>query len=308
MNSSFSTVFCLLFVAFAAPKSWADTLWTGPNITFTQSATNMVDELIPGAVSFTRDYNQWLFNPDAGDTGPGPDTPTDTLWAFGLIENYLGLDYQTFASYRDNDLSALLIGNPMVVYLINENAYLSLTFSAWPQHGGFFAYTRSTPPLVTITNPADGAVFAAPATVQIGATTAFASGPATNVAFYTNGVLLKAVQSAPFNVTAAKLPAGSYALTAVASAPGISATSAVVNITVVSPVVVTLTSPGAVNGQFVFNYTANTGLSYVVEVSTNLVNWLSVATNMPANSPAQFSASLAPNGAQFYRVARLPNP
>src|SRR5581483_7053100 len=123
----------------------AATLWTGPVTNFTQSAASLTDELIPGAVSLTRAYSQWLYNPDAGDQGPGAETPTDTEWAFGTIDNYQGLSYAPFASYRNGDLSSLLVGNPMVVHLINEDVYLSLTFTQWPAHGGFFAYTRATP-------------------------------------------------------------------------------------------------------------------------------------------------------------------
>jgi hypothetical protein len=196
----------------------ADVLWTGPDIEFTQSATNMTDVLIPGEVSLTRDYSQWLFNPDAGDTGPATGTPSDTTWAFGLITNYLALDYQTFDTYRNGDLSSLLVSNAMVVHLTSEDIYLSLMFTAWPQHGGFFAYTRSTPGRETMMNS-----------------------------------------------------------------------------------VVT-------NGLFAFDYTASAGLSYVVQRSTNLVSWVSVATNVPASSPAHFTDNFAAGGPRYYRVGRQPIP
>ncbi len=291
-------------------KAPAQTLWTGTNFDFTQSETNLTDVLISGAVSLTRAYSQWLFNPAAGDQGPGPDTPTDTEWAFGLLENYAGLDYQTFASYRNGDLSGLLVGNPMVVHLINEDIYLSLTFSQWPQGGGDIAYTRSTPApvAVTITNPANGAVFAAPANVNIGAAAAAISGAVTNVVFFANTNLLEAVQNAPFSIATGNLPAGPYALTAVATAAGLSATSLVVNITVVSPVAISLSSQAVANSQISFDYSVNPGLSYVVQTSSNLLNWRSLATNSPAANPANFTDSFTPIGARYYRVFRLPNP
>jgi hypothetical protein len=285
-------------------------LWTGPDMDFTQSATNLTDVLIPGAVSFTRAYSQWLFNPAAGDMGPGPDTPTDTEWAFGLIENYDALYYQPFAAYRNGDLSGVLVGNPMVVHLINEDIYLSLTFSQWPKGGGFFEYTRSTPPLVavSITNPAGGAVFAAPVNLNIGATTASIIGAVTNVAFFANTNLLGNIPAAPFGIATGPLAAGSYALTAIATAAGITATSLVVNVTVVAPIAVTLSSSAFANGQFTFNYSANTGLSYVVEGSSDLVNWLPLSTNVPASNPAQFTDGPATLGARYYRIYQLPNP
>jgi hypothetical protein len=298
----------------AAQNAPAAILWTGPNTNFTQSATNFSDELVPGAVSLCRNYSQWLFNPDAGDQGPGTNTPTDTLWAFGTLDNYGALSYAPFASYRNGDLSGVLVGNPMVVRLVNEDIYLSVTFTAWPQGGGFFAYTRSTPtasetlPTVTITNPANGAVFAAPANVRIGATATVAGGSVTNVAFFANTNLLGAAQSPPFGITTGNLAAGPYALTAVATAAGGSATSSVVNITVVSPSPITLSSWRITNGQFAFDYSANPGLSYVVQKSSNLVNWLSLVTNVPASNSVHFTDSFAPNGARYYRVGRMPNP
>jgi hypothetical protein len=273
-----------------------------------------VDVLIPGAVSLDRAYSQWLFNPAAGDQGPGPDTPTDTLWAFGTLDNYDAYAYQTFDSFRDGDLSKLLVGNPMVVYLVNEDVYLSLTFSAWPKGGGFFAYTRSTPPTVgpapsvTITNPANGAVFAAPANVIIGANAKVDSGAVTNVAFFANVTSVGTAQSAPFTVTAGNLATGQYALTAVATAEGVSTTSSVVNITVVTPVSITLSQPRMTNSQFAFDYTANPGLSYVVQNSSNLVNWSSLVTNISNSNSVPFTDSFIPGGARYYRVGRMPNP
>jgi hypothetical protein len=297
-----------------AEKASAATLWTGPTTNYTQSATNFSDELVPGAVSLCRNFSQWLFNPDAGDQGPGPNTPTDTLWAFGTLDNYAALQYKTFASYRNGDLSGVLVGNPMVVHLINEDIYVAVTFTAWPEQGGFFAYTRSTPPAggsmptVTITNPAGGAVFAAPANVKIGASATVSGGSVTNVAFFGNGTSLGAVQTAPFGITTGSLGAGPYALTAVATAAGVSATSAVVNISVVTPVAITLSGQRITNGQFAFDYSANAGLSYVVQNSSNLVNWLTLATNMPATNSAHYTNGFTTNGARYYRVGRMPNP
>lgn len=208
-------LFALL--AGAGFPSRAETLWTGPVTNFVQSADSPADELVPGAVSLTRAYSQWLYNPDAGDQGPAPGTPTDTEWAFGTIDNYQALFYQSFDSYRNGDLSSLLVGNPMVVHLVNEDIYLSLTFSQWPQHGGFFAYTRSTP--------------------------------------------------------AAASPSG--------------------------PI---LTAAGATNGRFSFFFTATAGSNYVVQTSSNLLNWTPFSTNTAATNQVLVSDAIASQAARFYRV------
>jgi hypothetical protein len=163
-------------------------------------------------------------------------------------------------------------------------------------------------PTVTVTNPANNAVFAAPANVTIQATATVSSGSVTNVEFFGNSTSLGSVQSPPFNLTTGNLASGNYALNAVATAGGVSATSSVVNITVVSPVAVSVSAPIITNGQFSFDYTANPGLAYVVESSLNLVNWLPVATNVAALNPVRFADSFVPNGSHYYRVGRLPNP
>ena len=116
----------------------------------------------------------------------------------------------------------------------------------------------------------------------------------------------------PFNVNGNLPNPGSFGLTAVATAGGLSATSAVVSISVVAPSAVSLTPPTLSGGNFGFDYNVNPGLRYVVEGATslggaNLPNWVSLTTNVPATSPAHFSEPAA-NSLRFYRVGRLPNP
>ena len=305
MSGAFLGIVLSLVCGFA-PMSRAATLWIGPDIEFIQSDTNFADELIPGVVSLARGYSQWLFNPDAGDQGPGPGTPTDTAWSFGTLDNYSAYYYQTFDALRNGDLSDLLPGNPMVVHLTNEDIYLSLTFSMWPQHGGPIAYTRSTP-AVTITTPTNGTVFAAPAQVKIVAAAAVAGGTVTNVEIFANLVSLGAAHSAQLSITT-KLAAGQYALTAVETAGGVPVQSLAANISVVTPVAVALSSPRITGSQFAFDYTANPGLRYVVQYSTNLVNWQPLVTNAPSGIPAHFTNSFSSYGVQYYRVGLLPNP
>ena len=89
------------------------------------------------------------------------------------------------------------------------------------------------PPTVSLTAPANGASFAAPAMLALAATAADIDGTVTNVAFYQGTALLGNATSAPFTFTTANLFAGSYGLTAVATDNnGLSSTSSVVNVTV----------------------------------------------------------------------------
>jgi len=163
-------------------------------------------------------------------------------------------------------------------------------------------------PTVTLTNPPNGTVFAAPANIKLGASAAAGSGPVTNVQFLANNTnLLGSATVAPFKANSGILAAGPYTLTAVATAAGISATSAPVNVSVVNPVPVSLSGGTVSTGGFSFTYTANPGLSYVVQSSSNLMAWLSLATNTVLASPVSFS-NPATNHAQFYRIGLLPNP
>jgi len=301
----------------AAPLARATTIWNGPTINFTHSTPtgNLVDHLTSG-VSFSRSSGGGgLYNTNA-ETGATPGiSPKDTKWAVGSLANYNTLTY-TNCPLEAGNRPPNYVGKTFVVHLTNEDIYLSLTLTGWGGAGGSgdksFSYTRSTPapptPTISITNPAGGAVFAAPANVTIAANAAVSSGTVTNVQFFTNGVALGSVLTAPFSLTANNLAAGAYALKAAATAAGISATSTVVNVSVVNPVVVSLSGAAVNSDQFSFNYTANAGLTYVIQSSSNLMNWASLATNVASGNPMPFSGPFDSTGAKFYRVGRLPNP
>jgi plastocyanin len=163
------------------------------------------------------------------------------------------------------------------------------------------------PPTVVITNPLAGAVFAAPASVNILAT---ASGSAliTNVQFLVNSVVLANVTTPPFSTVAANLAAGNYTLTAIAlDINDLSATNSVA-VTVVTPVTTVLSGPLASSGGFQFSYPANVGLDYIIQRSTNFITWETLTTNMAATDPTIFVDVNATNGFNFYRVGLLPNP
>jgi hypothetical protein len=99
------------------------------------------------------------------------------------------------------------------------------------------------PPSVSLTFPANGATFTAPASIAITATAADADGSVTKVAFYAGSTLLGTDSASPYTLTWSNVAAGSYALTAVATDnAGAATTSQPVTVTVSSPLT-TLPAP-----------------------------------------------------------------
>ncbi len=309
----------MAWVVVATFSAHAATIWNGPNIGFYHSNSNgNPQDQITAGVKITRLNGAGrvggLYN-SITESGPTPgSSPADTKWAIGSLANFNTLTYGSSPLEASNP--GQFVGTTFVVHLLAEDIYLSLTLTNWGGAGGVgdktFGYIRSTAPpptpTVTITNPVSGVVFAAPANVSIGASATVSSGTVTNVQFFTNGVSAGSDQTSPFGLTINNLAAGAYALKAVATAAGISATSAVVNVPVVTPVGVNLSGAIANNGKFSFGYTANSGLAYVVQSSSNLLNWVSLVTNVASGSPVQFTNALNSAGNNFYRVGRLPNP
>jgi hypothetical protein len=103
------------------------------------------------------------------------------------------------------------------------------------------------PPAVTLLTPANGATFAAPATVTMSAAAVDPEERLSRVEFHANGTLIGTATTSPYRWTWSSVPAGSYTLTAVAAdADGGTTTSSAVAITVTAPnqaPTVTLTSP-----------------------------------------------------------------
>jgi len=62
------------------------------------------------------------------------------------------------------------------------------------------------------------------------------------------------------------------------------------------------------SGQFNFSYTAYPGTAYVVQSSTNLMDWSPLATNTAASTLVPFSDVPGSTAAKFFRISQLPGP
>lgn len=89
------------------------------------------------------------------------------------------------------------------------------------------------PPVVSLTSPANGSTFTAPAGITLAATASDPENRLAQVQFYAGGTLLGSDTSAPYSFAWSSVPAGTYTLTAIArDADGASTTSAPVTVTV----------------------------------------------------------------------------
>lgn len=210
-------------------------------------------------------------------------------------------------------------GNPnyFSFYLLDFGDTATVTF---PNQGTFGYHSNyaeqgyvvvNVPPLVTITNPPDGAVFTTPASFLIeveasetpddvvwDVTFYVASGSETN--------LIVVDQQPPFSATVTNLPPGSYTLIAVATDYYYAATTNAVNITVTSGGPIQLSAPRRAGGVFLFDATGLTiGRTNVLQASTNLQTWVGLQTNVATATTATFTNALLP-GARFYRLVQWP--
>ncbi len=165
-------------------------------------------------------------------------------------------------------------------------------------------------PTVAILAPANGATLAAPWTGTIQATASDSDGTVAQVGFFSNSTSVGSVAKAPYDLTVTNIAAGAYTLTAVATDNrGATNTSPAVTISVVTPVPIVLGNPRRLSAtEFQFSYTANPGLNYVVESSTNLPNFTAISTNAAGAGSVTFTDHAAANNFNFYRVRLLPNP
>src|SRR6266404_3033486 len=169
--------------------------------------------------------------------------------------------------------------------------------------------SADVPPTVMISNPTNGSVFAAPATLTLAATASDTDGSVTNVQFFQGATSLTNVATSPYSVSVPNLGAGDFAFAAVATDnSGTKATNSV-TIHVVTPVGIVLGSANRVSPSiFHFDYSANPGLRYVVQRSEDLQNWTPISTNTATSNPNPFSDNAATGSLNFYRVQLLPNP
>lgn len=168
----------------------------------------------------------------------------------------------------------------------------------------------NVPPMVSITNPASGMVFSAPASLTLKASATDSDGSVTNVKFLNGTALLGNVAAAPFSIPVNNLAAANYTFSAIASDNDGATTTNSIMVSVINPSPLSISAPAiSAQNHFQFSYASDIGLTYVVQVSTSLLSgWTPIATNTATANPTIFTDPNVNNGSSFYRVGRLPNP
>ena len=170
----------------------------------------------------------------------------------------------------------------------------------------------NAPPSVTIVSPTPGAVFAAPwsGNFQVNATDA--NGTISRLDFYLNDKMVSMMNNPGTSSTAnvAQVSAGDYQLKVVVTDNlGATNTSAVVSVNVLEPTPIALSSAERISPTaFRFSYSGTPGLGYVVNRSSNLVQWTALATNIAAAASNTFLDNGANAGLNYYSVSLRPNP
>ncbi len=106
------------------------------------------------------------------------------------------------------------------------------------------AIAVNAPPTVTITAPANNAVYLAPANITLAASAADADGSVARVDFYQGTNLIGGATAAPFSISWTNVAAGTYSVTALATDnSGASTTSSPVTLRVNAAPTISITSP-----------------------------------------------------------------
>src|SRR5947207_1765643 len=82
----------------AIPLGHAQTLWTGPDFKFIQTSSARSDTIVAGKVVLTRGNRDVLYNTAAGERSAGGDSPADTEWALGALNDFGTLSFQSLES------------------------------------------------------------------------------------------------------------------------------------------------------------------------------------------------------------------
>jgi plastocyanin len=157
-------------------------------------------------------------------------------------------------------------------------------------------------PTGNLTSLTNGAVFACPANLSLVATASDSDGTVTNVQFFVGGVSVGSDATSPYSTNVLISTPGSYAIgIGISDNRGAVHLPAAITVNIVTNAA--LSGMQRTSGQFRFDIKTVAGQNYVVEASTNLVNWTALNTNAAAGTTFSFTDSASASYTnRFYRV------
>ncbi|WP_264531539.1 Ig-like domain-containing protein [Flavobacterium sp. N502540] len=210
------------------------------------------------------------------------------------VEYYIGASLIGTSTNSPYNYNWTGIGAGTYTLIAKAYDYNGLVISSAPVN---FTVTNNTAPTVSITTPADNAIYTAPASFDISATANDTDGNINKVEFYNGTTLLGTVNASPYTFNWKNVATGKYTLTAKAyDNNGATTISSAVSVKVNQPPTVSITSPAdntiyAPPATFAISATANdtdgsiskvefykgTTLLGTVNTSPYTFNWKNVA-------------------------------
>ncbi|NNE25622.1 MAG: hypothetical protein HKN09_02150 [Saprospiraceae bacterium] len=124
------------------------TIWSGAKITFTKAngsdpSDPANQDRITDNVIITRDNSGGQIYNVASETSANKNSsPAGTRWALGRTSNVENL---TFSTFRGTIEPKDVVGEDMVMHLVDDDIYVDIKFVSWTQgKQGGFSYERST--------------------------------------------------------------------------------------------------------------------------------------------------------------------
>jgi hypothetical protein len=285
--------------------------WRRDDMAILQAGTAPPPSNLPPTVSLTAPANGAIYAVGATVTltaaasASGPENQLSKV-AFYSGSTLLGTDTSAPYSYAWTGAAA-------GTYALKAVAYDSGGAQAASASVTITVGSANQPPTVTLTAPANGSTFSAPATITLSATASDPEGRLAKVDFYNGSILLATDTTAPFSFAWTGVGAGTYQLKAVATdANGGSASSATATVTIGTSTVTTrrVAFTASVNHATVTNYllevfppTANTATAIAI-ASSDLGKPTPSSTNEIIVDRTTFLNNLAP-GTYLITVASV---
>lgn len=127
------------------------TIWDGPTVTFSKAegadpTQEANQDRITDNVWITRgNTGGQIYNVAVENDASKADSPEGTLWAVGTLDEIENLEFRPFRDAVGQPKN--VVGKDLVVFLQEDQLYLSVRFTDWSQNmGGGFTYERSSEP------------------------------------------------------------------------------------------------------------------------------------------------------------------